>query len=184
MWRSMTSKISRWRVVSCTSDMTATYWCSLGVSNTRSVERPFVLVLTTNARSWLNLERLFVHEGDRHGHCDGHRHAARDPADPAPAAPRRRTTTRHRLSPASGRGGRRAPRRDRHGRPRGRPGFDCARGQLCLCPRAAYVVQPGDTLWSVARSLQPEGDLRPLVRGLSQANGGAALAIGQVLALP
>jgi len=51
-------------------------------------------------------------------------------------------------------------------------------------PRTAYVVQPGDTLWSVARSLQPEGDLRPLVRGLSQANGGAALAIGQVLALP
>ncbi len=49
---------------------------------------------------------------------------------------------------------------------------------------ATYVVQPGDTLWSIARSLQPEGDVRPLVRGLSTANGGAGLAVGQVLALP
>jgi LysM repeat protein len=49
---------------------------------------------------------------------------------------------------------------------------------------ASYVVQPGDTLWSIARSLQPDGDIRPLVRGLSAANGGATLAVGQVLALP
>ena len=49
---------------------------------------------------------------------------------------------------------------------------------------AGYVVQPGDTLWSIARSLQPEGDVRPLVRGLSTANGGATLAVGQVLAVP
>jgi LysM repeat protein len=49
---------------------------------------------------------------------------------------------------------------------------------------ATYVVQPGDTLWSIARSLQPDGDVRPLVRGLGAANGGAALTVGQVLALP
>jgi LysM repeat protein len=48
----------------------------------------------------------------------------------------------------------------------------------------SYVVQPGDTLWSIARSLQPDGDVRPLVRGLRDANGGSALAVGQVLALP
>jgi hypothetical protein len=46
-----------------------------------------------------------------------------------------------------------------------------------------YVVQPGDTLWSVARSLQPMGDVRPLVGVLSEHNGGAALVVGQVLEL-
>jgi hypothetical protein len=48
---------------------------------------------------------------------------------------------------------------------------------------ATYVVQPGDTLWSVARSLQPMGDVRPLVGLLSEHNGGAALVVGQVLEL-
>jgi transcriptional repressor NrdR len=27
----------------------------------------------------------------------------------------------------------------------------------------SYVVQPGDTVWTIARALQPEGDLRPVV---------------------
>ena len=31
-----------------------------------------------------------------------------------------------------------------------------------------YVVQPGDTVWSIARSLLPEGDVRPLVDRLAQ----------------
>ena len=49
----------------------------------------------------------------------------------------------------------------------------------------SYVVQPGDTLWSIARSLQPEGDVRPVVHGLLDANGGApALSVGQVLMVP
>ncbi len=49
---------------------------------------------------------------------------------------------------------------------------------------ATYLVQPGDTLWSVARTLRPEGDVRPLVRALVRANGGAALEVGQQLLLP
>ncbi len=114
--------------------------------------------------------------------------AARDPAAAAPAASRRRGAPR-RHPPTAGRGRRRAPRRDRRGRPRGRPGLDGARGHLPAVPghrpgAASYVVQPGDTLWSIARSLQPDGDVRPLVRGLSAANGGAVLAVGQVLVLP
>ena len=49
---------------------------------------------------------------------------------------------------------------------------------------ATYVVQPGDTLWGIARSLQPDGDVRGLVRGLARANGGAELAVGQELVMP
>ena len=46
-----------------------------------------------------------------------------------------------------------------------------------------YTVRPGDTLWSIARRLQPEGDVRPLVDQLAERNGGAALQIGQRLDL-
>ena len=47
----------------------------------------------------------------------------------------------------------------------------------------AYVVQPGDTLWSIARQLQPEGDVRPLVDQLSARHGGSALQAGERLDL-
>jgi hypothetical protein len=47
---------------------------------------------------------------------------------------------------------------------------------------ADYVVQPGDTVWSVARRLQPEGDVRPVVDRLVAARGGAAgLTVGEVI---
>jgi LysM repeat protein len=42
-----------------------------------------------------------------------------------------------------------------------------------------YVVQAGDTWWSIARSLQPEGDIRGLVDELAAANGGSGLVVGQ-----
>jgi hypothetical protein len=51
-------------------------------------------------------------------------------------------------------------------------------------PAATYVVQPGDTVWSVARRMQPDGDIRPLVDEIVARNGGAALVVGQLLALP
>jgi len=44
-----------------------------------------------------------------------------------------------------------------------------------------YVVQPGDTLWSIARSLHPSGDVRPVVDALESRAGGAALVPGQRL---
>ena len=42
-----------------------------------------------------------------------------------------------------------------------------------------YVVQPGDTLWDIARSVSPEADPRTLVQQLAEAAGGAALEPGQ-----
>ena len=42
-----------------------------------------------------------------------------------------------------------------------------------------HVVQPGDTLWDIARALAPDRDPRVLVHELSGAVGGAALEPGQ-----
>jgi hypothetical protein len=44
-----------------------------------------------------------------------------------------------------------------------------------------YVVQPGDSLWSIAEHFQPEGDVRPVVDELSAARGGAPLVPGEVV---
>lgn len=49
---------------------------------------------------------------------------------------------------------------------------------------AVHIVQPGDTLWSIARELEPEGDVRLVVDRLAALNGGAPLVVGQRLALP
>lgn len=56
---------------------------------------------------------------------------------------------------------------------------------LAAAPIASrpYVVQSGDTLWSIARRLQPEGDVRPLVAELAHRNGGSALQAGERLDL-
>jgi hypothetical protein len=48
---------------------------------------------------------------------------------------------------------------------------------------AVYVVQPGDTYWSIARHLEPSGDVRALVDTLSSEHGGAPLQPGEQLAL-
>ena len=49
---------------------------------------------------------------------------------------------------------------------------------------ATYVVQPGDTLWSIARSIQPTGEVRPLVDRLSAQVGGRALQTGDRIVVP
>ncbi len=51
-------------------------------------------------------------------------------------------------------------------------------------PGDVHVVQPGDTLWSIARQLDPSGDVRLTVDHLVELNGSAPLAAGQRLALP
>ena len=56
-----------------------------------------------------------------------------------------------------------------------------------VAPAAAdapvWVVQPGDTLWTIAAELQPEGDVRPLVDALADRAGGAGLQAGQRIPL-
>jgi LysM repeat protein len=47
-----------------------------------------------------------------------------------------------------------------------------------------YLVQPGDTLWSIARHLHPDEDPRPLVDQLSTQVPGGSLQAGQRLVLP
>jgi nucleoid-associated protein YgaU len=49
--------------------------------------------------------------------------------------------------------------------------------------RSTYVVQPGDTLWSIAQRLSPGEDPRPVVDALAEANGVRAgdLVQGQAL---
>jgi len=52
-------------------------------------------------------------------------------------------------------------------------------------PRVTYVVEPGDTLWSIARRVAPGRDPRPVVDGLIEVNdlrGG--LQAGQELSIP
>jgi LysM repeat protein len=46
-----------------------------------------------------------------------------------------------------------------------------------------YVVQPGDTLWSIASSLT-DGDIRSFVDELTDLNGTASVDVGQRLVLP
>ena len=45
-------------------------------------------------------------------------------------------------------------------------------------------VRAGDTIWSIARRLQPTGDIRPLVDRLVAANGSAAIQAGDRLIVP
>jgi len=49
---------------------------------------------------------------------------------------------------------------------------------------AVHVVQPGETLWDIARAIAPEADPRVVVAMLIERNGDAPLQAGQRLELP
>jgi hypothetical protein len=47
-----------------------------------------------------------------------------------------------------------------------------------------YVVQPGDTLWSIAQRVEPNADPRPLVARLAAQTGSDTVVPGEHLVLP
>lgn len=61
-----------------------------------------------------------------------------------------------------------------------------ARPAAAAADAAATTVRAraGDSLWSIARRLQPTGDVRPLVDQLVSLNGTAPLQPGQAVVLP
>ena len=48
-----------------------------------------------------------------------------------------------------------------------------------LAVQTRVIVQPGDTLWSIARRVQPTGDLRPLVASIEAARHDRPLQVGE-----
>jgi hypothetical protein len=62
-----------------------------------------------------------------------------------------------------------------------RPGLASAAAQI---DGPVYVVQPGDTLWTIAVKLRPSGDPRPLVDKLVAAHGSTTLHVGERIPLP
>jgi hypothetical protein len=65
------------------------------------------------------------------------------------------------------------------------PGLARGDGPDRPAPRVSYVVESGDTLWSIARRVAPGRDPRPVVDGLIEANNlRGGLQAGQELSIP
>ncbi len=48
----------------------------------------------------------------------------------------------------------------------------------------SYVVRPGDTIWTIARALEPRGDVRPVVDRMAHGRQGRPLRVGERIVLP
>ncbi len=130
--------------------------------------------------------------------------------DSAFQVPERQTSSRHRTSPQGGRrpGASRTRGEDRNGRPvagytqvliRTAVLLTIAIASLVLifssgveadnAPHTvvSHVIQPGDTLWSLAGRYTPEGgDVRATISAIRQANGfdGSTLPAGAAIQIP
>jgi hypothetical protein len=56
-------------------------------------------------------------------------------------------------------------------------------GSVAPVAGEVYVVQPGDTLWTVAAAVAPDRDPRPVVDRLREVNGTTALDVGDRLVI-
>ena len=52
-----------------------------------------------------------------------------------------------------------------------------------LAGAEVYVVRPGDTIWSIAESIEPNRDVRPLVDRITSQLGGTQLYPGERLTI-
>ena len=68
-------------------------------------------------------------------------------------------------------------------RPQAQTLIESAAGES-LTAGQVVIVKPGDTLWSIARQMQPTGDVRRLVDRIATLNNGYGLIAGQALLLP
>jgi LysM domain len=50
--------------------------------------------------------------------------------------------------------------------------------------QATHLVEPGETLWSIAESVHPGGNLAAYVDKLVHANGSSTIRVGQQIVLP
>ena len=53
-----------------------------------------------------------------------------------------------------------------------------------IAPHTSYIVQPGDTLWSIALRVDPGGDPRPVVARLEAQVGGDVVHPGERVVVP
>jgi hypothetical protein len=60
----------------------------------------------------------------------------------------------------------------------GVPRLDTDAGSPVPITDEVYVVQPGDTLWSIAERIAPDSDPRPIVEELREMTGGVELDVG------
>jgi hypothetical protein len=68
------------------------------------------------------------------------------------------------------------------GRPLATPGSALAGAPVAH--NALYIVQPGDSLWTIAQRLDPGSDPRPVVARLAAQVGGDSVVPGEHLILP
>lgn len=64
------------------------------------------------------------------------------------------------------------------------PAVAAAPAPAAAASGTSIVVRPGDSLWSIARRIQPTGDVRGLVDELAAANGSTAIRAGDRLTIP
>jgi len=57
-------------------------------------------------------------------------------------------------------------------------------GPVKAASEVMYVVQPGDTLWSIAHRIDPAGDERPIVDRLASQLHGASIYPGETIRIP
>ena len=64
------------------------------------------------------------------------------------------------------------------------PGTDRPPAPIPAEELSGYVVQPGDTFWSLVHRMAPDRDPRPLVDRMVADHGSAVLEVGERIALP